>query len=134
MTAKEVQAKADAAVQPLVASIVAFQETWVLTHKGYWQGLRTPTATPKNGADTPPEKNVKPVADAEAKAWAEVAVTMPITLPCSVEVFTHDGPVGKGFSVIAHVEVGAQKFRKAVGFGRHAEDSEWVEVIERQGR
>lgn len=129
-TAKDIQDKADAIAQPMIDSIVVFQADWVKSHKGYWQGIRTPQITPKDGADTVPDKNVMPVADDEAAAWAQVAVDVPATLPCSVEVFTHDGPKGKGFSVITHIEFGTQKFSKAMGFGSESMlSSGWVEVL-----
>lgn len=135
VSAKEIQDKADSIAQPVIDSIVAIQKDWVKTHKGFWQGLKTPTVVPPDGKDTPPEKNVKPVAVTQANvdapaSWDDAKIALPTDLPCSVEVHVHDGPEGKGFTIYTHIAVGAQTFTKATGFGPHSNTSAgWTEVI-----
>lgn len=129
MTAKDIQDKADAIVGPLISDLQTFQDNWVKTHKGYWQGIKTPTTIPQDGTDTVPDLNVKPVQDDEATAWKDIGVTIPSTLPCSIEVHTHDGPLGKGWSAIIRIMFEAQTFLKVQGFGKESlATTPWVEV------
>jgi hypothetical protein len=126
-TPKEIQDKADAAVDPLIADIIAKQDEYIKGKERYWQGIKTPTITPKDGADVVPDKDVKP--QGQAESWADFKVAMPATLPGSIEVHTHDGPQGKGFTVYATVGVGKQTFKKAVGRGAHSNTFNWLEII-----
>ncbi len=120
LTAKDIQDKADAIVGPLIVSIQAVQDVWITTHKGYWQGILTPTAIPVDGVDTVPDNTVKPVNDSEATAWKDLGITVPVTLPCSLAVDTHDGPSGKGYSIRSYVIFGTETFVKVTPFGKEA--------------
>ena len=128
LNAKDIQDKADAIVAPLVDSISAFQDGWIKSKKGYWQGILTPQSRPKDGADTVPDKDLKPLNDDEAAAWKDVMIDLPATLPCSIEVFTHDGPKGKAYTVLAHIIFDIQMFSKSFGFGSESiPSSSWKE-------
>ena len=130
-TIKEIQDKADAEMTAIIADNKSIQENWILTHRGYWQGIRTPQAIPVEGVDTTPDKNVKPVSGDEAASWNEAGVPLPTTLSCSVEIFTHEGPKGKGFSVISWIKAEGKIFRRVTGFGdEFMPTTAWQEYIE----
>lgn len=132
VTAKDIQDKADGVILPFINLISAFQDNWIKTHKGYWQGIKTPSAVPQDGLDTQVNTAVKPVGDPnEKKAWAEVSIAIPEKLPCSVEIFVHEGPQGKGYTVKSYITFGSQTFVKNTGFGAGSTTSNWKVNIPR---
>lgn len=115
---KGITDKADTIIAPIVDSIVAFQSDWMKTHKVPWQGIRTPATVPDDGADEVPDKNLKPSGKEEDNiAWKDVQIVLPPTMSCSLEVITHQGPKGVGYTIVASVTQGQKTFVKYLGFG-----------------
>src|ERR1700759_3994518 len=99
VTTAQVKSKADLTVLTLPANIALFQATWLAAHGKYWQGVITPMPIPSDGSDVAPDKDAK-CDDSENVAWKDTGIVLPLTVPCSVEVFAHSDGTNQGYSVI----------------------------------
>ena len=88
--------KVNNAFADLVGRVQSCQATYFITNSRYWQGLLTPVSVPTDGADTAPVLTRHP--SDQADDWTIVGSLLS-TWPVNVEVFVHDGPNGKGYSV-----------------------------------
>ena len=113
------------ALDAVVAQLAVIQPGYAETHKGsYWQGLSTPTTIPNDGNKTAPDKSRRP--SDQLEDWS--AITLPATTPISVGVDVHDGPKGRGYTVLGLIDIAGLTWRKAVGIGAHSVTHDWINV------
>jgi len=105
-------------------SIATFQANYLAVNKRYWQGLLTPPVASKEAADKEIEVDRKPTDQVED--W--FAVLASTLQPCALEVHTHDGPKGKGYTLYAHsIAEDDSQWVKAIGIGEHSTTNDWTE-------
>lgn len=109
----------------VVSQLVAYQTDYARTHAGrFWQGIRTHPVLPVDGNETAPDKTRKPTDQAED--WS--GITLSANMLIAVEVHTHRGPAGDGYTVFGWIKIGERTWQRAVGVGAHATTSDWADV------
>ena len=112
------------ALVPVQGSINAFQADYLANNKRYWQGLLTPAEPSKEAADKEIEVERKPT-DQKEDWFGILASTIQ---PCALEVHTHDGPKGMGYTVYAHsIAEDGSRWIRAVGIGEGSTTADWTE-------
>ncbi len=129
-TLAEIRNQVDAALVPIWGRIQTFQAAYLLAHGRYWQGIRNPVVLPADGAEQSLDNSVKPIGQAEN--WADANLSLPVSLPMSIEIHTHDGPQGKGYTGIVMVKVGADRYYRMQGIGAHSVTVPWTKVLDEQ--
>lgn len=125
----QIRAKADAILTPIATEIQTRQATWILTHRNYWQGQRTFATVPVDGEDVASDGSVTTVGEDEDASWAAFGITLPATLSCTLRVDNHNGPLGKGYTMMAFVTFNGRLFRRCLGVGAHGLTQAWTELI-----
>lgn len=128
LTLVQIRNKADAILAPLAAAIQARQDVWILTHANYWQGQRTPSSVPADGADVAPDAQAKP-SGADDASWSDFAVSLPATVSALLAVDNHSGPLGKGYTMSATVTFQGRTFYRSLGVGPYSTTLAWTELL-----
>ena len=116
--------KVNTALANLAAKVQAKQDAYFLAHGRYWQGILTPAVIPVDGTDTKPNLKLKPTDQVED--WTTLG--LPATIPVSVEVHTHNGPQGHGYTAYVHAVVSGVHYVRAQGVGAHSTTFGWTDV------
>jgi hypothetical protein len=116
----------DVKLSELIPAIQNYQTNYLTANNRYWQGILTPQTLPQDGGEIAPNLALKPTDQTED--WAAADLGLPATLPMSIEIHTHNGPLGKGYSVIVNVFVLGNRFQSAQGFGFHSFTVPWVQL------
>ena len=127
----ETISKLDANLDSIIADLAVFQDAYISSHKGYWQGIYTPRTPLKEGLDKEIELNLKPTDQAED--WTGILKS---TLqPCAIEVHVHDGPLSKGYTIyISTIAEDGSLWIKAFGVKAHSDTFDWREVVDGPNR
>ena len=122
----------ETAVWPL---ILTRQETYISTHSGYWQGLRTHLVEPDHQAggyaDTEAtEEAVKPH-DVD-QTWLDILPEISIgALPAVFKIDVYDGPSGKGFVGTVYMRYNGTLYSRSQNHGPETfRTDSWHEVNE----
>ena len=81
MTIDQIKTEAEDFIDDTKSVILPLQQAWLDTHSTYWQGLRTPTVTPQNGAELPTDGSL---ARYPMLSWEAFGITLPTTSPFSI--------------------------------------------------
>lgn len=92
----------------------------------YFQGIRTPIVIPINGADSPIDKSVHPTNQIEDWSAFDLHGNLPSTLPCSIELHIHNGPLGLGYTFFGWVTDLAGTWMRAQGSGPGSTTFAWT--------
>jgi hypothetical protein len=114
----------DDALDVLVPKFAPKQTAYLFMKKRYWQGIFTPTVVPQNGTLGTMDKTLRPTDQEEDWTYLALSETQ---LPFSVSCDTHDGPLGKGYTIMVATISGGTMWIKAVGFGQHSKTFDWTE-------
>lgn len=97
------------------SAIQTMQANYLAAHGRYWQGLKTHSVRPADGAETAPDLlNDKPTD--QAHRWSDV-FTLPATMPARVTINVYDGPQGRGYEAIVSVKIGSDVWRRVAQVG-----------------
>ncbi len=120
--------KVNAALADLATRIEAREAIFFGNNGRYWQGVLTPPIIPVDGADTPPDLVVK--ATNEIFTWTQA--NLPATIPVGIEIITHDGPLGQGFTERAWCKLGnGETWYRSKGIGAYGVTTAgWDQVID----
>ena len=117
------EARAKAALAPVVVKVVTYQATYFARHGRYLQLLPSHAQTPSETTPTPADRTRRAPRDRRSRVfdgmdgetpvyrtveddtWADTGITLPDA--CSVAVSDYSGPKGHGFVVVAEIKVGA---------------------------
>jgi len=119
------QARIDAEIADMLARLSSYEVTYLATNRRYWQGIKNPQDVPLDIADSNTNSRLKPTDQAED--WR--GPTISSRLPISVEVHTHKGPRGDGYTVYFWADLGRVIYQRAVGVGFHSETYDWKQFI-----
>jgi len=95
--------KVNNALADIAARIEAREAIYFANNGKYWQGIRTPSIIPIDGADTVPNLTLHPTDQVED--WN--GVTLPANIPLAIAVVVHHGPLGWGYTEMALARVSA---------------------------
>jgi len=90
MTIQEIKDSAEAFIEGKKSVILPLQQAWIDTHDKFWQGLRTPTILPQDGAELPTDENL---ARYPMPSWIGFGITLPSVSCFSIgcdETVNHD--------------------------------------------
>ena len=90
MTLQEIKDSAEAFIEGKKSVILPLQQAWIDTHDKFWQGLRTPTILPQDGAELPTDQTL---ARYPMPSWFSFGLTLPSVSPFSIscdEIVSHD--------------------------------------------
>ncbi|MDA2916756.1 hypothetical protein MYX64_07970 [Nitrospinae bacterium AH_259_B05_G02_I21] len=120
--------KADAMWANLASHVADRQAAYLATNGRYFQGIRTHSPTPADGAVGAPDPSRKPTDQVED--WTGAGFTLPASMPAALAVHVYDGPAGKGYTAIFEVVVAGKRWRRAESFGPEAawRTHAWVEI------
>lgn len=118
--------KVNASLTDMASRLQTSQNSYFAAHGRYWQGVITPAAIPVDGTETAPVLNRKPTDQAED--WT--AVSMPVTIPMAIEVHTHNGPLGHGYTITCWVNrTGDGIYKRMRGVGQYSLTTDsWTKV------
>lgn len=116
----------DVRLASFIASIDSHQVAYLVANGKYWQGILTPPVVPRDGGELTTDLSVHPTDQLDD--WTAADLSIPANLPMSVEVFTHDGPLGKGYTTILTVTVMGNSWKRAVGFGPESFTFDWTQA------
>ena len=128
-----VRDKADAMWANLAAHVSDRQAAYLAANPpeaGYFQGIRTHSPTPGDGAEPAPDRSRRPTDQVED--WNAAGFTLPAKMPAALAVHVYDGPQGKGYTAILEVLVAGRRWRRAESFGPEAahRTHAWREIKE----
>lgn len=126
--AEQLKTILDAAVSVAWPSLVVTQEAYLAAHGTFWQGLRTPTMPPADGAPATIDPTLKP-SDVEA-TWADAERDSGVSLaglPAQVQMDVYDGPAGKGFWLTLRFEASGVTYSRAWSYGPEDHSHGWTE-------
>lgn len=115
MIPTDLQTKLDALLQNVGDQVTSIQEAYKSARQRYWQGVRTHTVTPSDGATTAPDPNRKP--SDQAESWASFGLALPAQTEAALSVDVYQTRAGHGYIVNADVIVAGVYYRRAVNHG-----------------
>lgn len=124
--------KADAMWSNLASHVADRQAAYLATNGRYFQGIRTHSPVPADGAGAAPDPSRKPTDQAES--WQDAGFALPAAMPAALAVHVYDGPKGKGYTAILEVLVTGKRLMRAESFGPEAvhRTHAWAEIREVQ--
>lgn len=120
------QEKADIALNKMWPGIVLRMDEFLSENGRYYQGIQTPIVIPANGVEGPVDKNVKPTDQQEDWNVFDLHGNIPDTLPCAIEIFIHDGPLGRGYTFFGSVTDQQGDWIRAQGNGPYSQTFPWM--------
>jgi hypothetical protein len=116
----------NAAFDAVRLKIDAYQSSYVDANKRYWQGIANPAIMPKDGVTEDINLALKPTDQSED--WSGVGRIL-VQSPVSIACHTHDGPLGKGYTIYGVVIIAGVLHGQAVGSGPHSATFSWTEMV-----
>lgn len=126
-TLNQIKNQVDAALAAIWGRIQTFEANYLAAHGHYWQGIRNPVVLPADGNDVTLNNSLKPTDQAEN--WADANLSLPVSLPMSIEIQTHNGSLGMGYTGIVKVKVQTDTYQRTQGFGAHSITSPWTKLL-----
>ena len=108
------QARCDAFLDGLLPQLRTAQAA--RAESGYWQGAPTPANWPTRTVRREPDLTACVLSHKES--WADLGLKdLPAAWPCTAEVHTYDGPMGRGWLLVATVRDGTEAYRRILNEG-----------------
>jgi hypothetical protein len=115
LTPQAVRDQIDQRLTNLWPTVLAKQQAYLASKGRYFQGLRSSSTIPADGADVPPD-NLTAHPHYQAESWQSMG-GFPATEMSQIECHQYDGPQGKGFVLILTVLLAGQTWRRTVNYG-----------------
>lgn len=122
----------DLTIAALTPQLIAWQTSYALAHRGgYFQGLRSHSAIPADGAAASPDRlTSKPTDQADTLTSFWEGAGLPAKTPFALSVNVYDGPQGRGFEVVYLAVVGGQTYSRIVNVGPETQrETPWAAVL-----
>jgi len=113
-TPGEIRAAIDARLAQLWPVVQAKEDSYFAAHGHYWQGLRTHTILPADGALLVPDIAARTPTD-QPDPWPAAIKTIAIEMALVIDVY--DGPFGQGYVASVWVMVGGRIFTRSAQVG-----------------
>lgn len=123
----EIRNNANARLVDALPVIQTRQGTFFAANGRYWQGLRTMSFTPADGETRTPDVGTRTPTDQTGAPWPAAirSLGMEIALQCDA----YDGPLGKGYVLIAQVSIGDRTWERARNEGPETwRTHDWVRL------
>lgn len=126
-TLPQIRTKVDNWLAARWPSLVTLQESYLIAHGHYFQGLITHTTEPTDDVDTAPNRlSIKPTDQVER--WGDFTV-LPATMPAALVIDIYDGPFGSGWVATVFVRVLGNVYTRTQQVGTEAwRNSAWAMV------
>src|SRR5204863_1705256 len=111
----DLENKLDALLKDTSDQVATIQDAYFSIHGRYWQGARTHSAIPADGAAATPDLNRKP--SDQTETWATFGLTLPAQTEAAFSVDVYQARAGHGYGVNADVIVAGVRYRRAVNHG-----------------
>ena len=96
----------------------------------YLQALASHAETPTDGVANDTREMRKPGDQAD-----DLGLVLPVRMPVKVSVNVYDGPLGRGYDVVAEARVGGQLHRRVITTGpEQFREQDWEEVPDEVNR
>jgi len=127
----ELMAKVDSLIVQFLPTAISWQTTYSATHGGrFFQGLRSHSVIPADGADVAPDQLAShPTDQADTLASFWNGGRLPSKTPFAVTVNVYDGPDGRGFEVVISFVSGGVTYVRVVNVGPESyREQAWAAV------
>ena len=115
MIPDHLQTRLDPLLEDVAAQVGAIQEAFRTVYGRYWQGARTHSAVPADGATAAPDLSRK-VLDQE-ESWGSFGFDLPAEIEGALSVDVYQTREGHGYVVNAEVLAGGIHYRRAINHG-----------------
>ena len=127
-TPTQIRNAVDSRLTTLWGFIQTHQANYLAANGKYWQGLHLLPTVPADGAVVAIDRTQHPTD--QVASWSAAAFDkIPATIEMQLEVFTHNGPDGQGYTGIATVTISGQTWQRAQGFGPGSFTFAWRQVV-----
>lgn len=114
-TPDEIRAAIDTLLVACIVEVETKQQQYKAAQDRHWQGLRTHSTIPADGADTIPDRlHIKP--SGVTASWDEMGANLVTTKSC-LTVDEYQGPQGAGWVLTAMVRLGGVLWQRAIQRG-----------------
>lgn len=114
-TAAEIRQAVDTRLGTLWAAIQTRQDSYFATHGRYWQGLRTASSIPADGAESLPDVGTAQPHYQSGAPWP--ATIRNTTLPMAIEVHQYVSPQGPGYQATVTVTINGRTWARTAQHG-----------------
>jgi hypothetical protein len=128
-TAAQIRSAVDAKLANVWTAIQNKETAYANAHNGrFWQGLKTHTIDPADGATALPTIGGACPSDQAGQPWPSAILTTPLEM--AVQIDCYDGPGGQGYQATVYVTIlGATWTRTAQSGPETWRASGWAQVI-----
>lgn len=126
-TSQQIRDAIDIRLVTLWSSIQTREAAYFASHGIYWQGIKSHTVDPADGADVAPDNlSTKPYY--QSTSWADIG-GFPATFPATVIIDQYNGPSGFGYVATLRVVINSNTWQKSKQFGSESyRDQNWVNL------
>jgi hypothetical protein len=115
-TPAQIRSAVDTKLAALWAAVQSREDTYFANHGRYWQGLKTHTVIPADGATATPDiGSAVPYYQAAGDAWPSGILTQ--SLPMSLDITQYQGPTGSGYVATVSVLITGHLWQRAQDSG-----------------
>ena len=115
-TANEIRQAVDDRLATIWPAIQSRQATYAAAHNGrYWQGLRTASVIPADGATATPTIGTRCPSDQPGQPWP-LAIRQ-TAMEMAVQIDVYDGPRGTGYVATLYVRINGNTWERAAQVG-----------------
>jgi virulence-associated protein VagC len=122
MTLQEIKDSVEVFIEGKKSVILPLQQAWSDTHEKFWQGLRTPTIIPEDGAQLPTDQTL---ARYPLPSWFSFGITLPTLSHFSVSCDERVDSDCCSFSLVCRFRFGDVGYSKQSSW---CEGDGWVDV------
>ena len=105
----------DTLLSDAAEQVATIQEAYRSAYGRYWQGLRTHTIIPADGASAAPDLTRKPLDQDES--WSTFAFALPAETEGALSVDVYQSRKGLGYLVNMDVVANGVRYRRSANFG-----------------
>lgn len=115
-TLQEIRDAVDTRLATLWGTIQSREDAYAAAHNGrYWQGLRSHTVTPADGATALPDIGTACPTDQPGQPWPlSIRQT---AIECAIQIDVYSGPFGDGYSATVYVTVAGALWTRTAQVG-----------------
>lgn len=132
-TLLQVRNACDTVIETVQNRVTARQANYFINKARYWQGLSThsvlPSHTTAKWDNLPPDRLLDNPHDQFENWIATIPDMDTVTIPCAFQIHVYDGPVGKGYEVIASCKYNDVLYERHMNIGPETwRTSPWAAV------
>lgn len=127
-TAAAIRQAVDDKLAALWTAIQNKEANYAANHGGkFWQGLRTMSFTPADGATALPDIGTTCPSDQQGQPWPSAILTTPMEMALQIDCYS--GPSGDGYQATVWVTIAGNTWTRTAQVGPEAwRNSNWQQV------